>query len=97
MFLTRFPLRLLHFNPAEQGLVHYRCELEDVLAAGIRFHRELLDDGLILRSRRREDIEGAQDLHPVDGHVELPAAPRAEVRLSKVQPHRVAGSRCISR
>ena len=89
-------LALLHFDPAEQGLVDRRGELDDVLAAGIRFHRELLDDRFILRSCCREDIECAQYLCAVYGHVELSAARRAEVRLGEVQPHRVACSGCES-
>ena len=65
-------MALLDFDPAEQGLVDRRCELDDVLAAGIRFHRELLDDGFVLCSRGREDIESTQHLRAVDGYVELP-------------------------
>src|SRR5580704_272902 len=83
-FSPDLSLALLHLDPAEQGLVDDRCELNDVLAAGIGIHGELLDDGLILSPRRREDIEIAQYLRAVDSHVEFPSAGGVEVSFGEM-------------
>src|SRR5437016_2157681 len=83
---------LLDLDPTQQRLIHHFGELDHILTARVRVHRELLDDGLVLRSRRREDIEVAQYLRAVDAQLEGARTGRAEESFSKVQPHRVARS-----
>src|SRR5260370_23627075 len=63
-------LSSLGLDPAHQGVVLHRGELDHILATGIGIHRELLDDGFVLGSGSREDIEVAQHLGAVDAYVE---------------------------
>src|SRR5215510_6020680 len=60
---------LLNLDPAYQGVVLYRGELDHILTAGVRVHRELLDDGFVLGASGRENIKIGQHLRAVDAHV----------------------------
>src|SRR5260370_15897135 len=74
---------LLHLDPAYQGLVHHRRELNHVLAAGIRVHCELLDDGLVLGARSRKDVEGSQYLRAVNAHIKVSPTAAAQEHFCK--------------
>src|SRR5215472_13645303 len=63
---------LLDLNPAYQRVVDDRSEGNHVVAGGARIFRELLDDCLVLRSRRRKDVKVGQHLCPVNTYIEGP-------------------------
>src|SRR3569833_3140029 len=78
-------------------------EGEDDLAARVGGGRRLLDDRLVLRARRREDVEGRQPCVAVDRHVELALTSRrpgqrGEVQADRVgRPSRQTGDRVVER